>query len=400
MIYSPFLLSVGMIGLLVLAVVAPNESGNWQLRRDIIDNWRTVLHHPVYRCFLIFFLIVFIGGFYSENINFWIRRLQLKLPFLLLPFAFVAAPKLERQQYLGLYYFLVAILTLTCIGIGINYALNFEAITDALGRGRSMPTPRNHIRFSLMMAIGIIAGAYLFLEKFYLKHPKERWWILGMTLFLFGFIHILSVRSGVLVLYISIFLLILYGIFQSKRYILGIGILVGLAFLPFLAYQLLPGFKQKVDYTRWNIKMYQEGTGEDYSDAERLISLKVGWSIFKNHPWLGVGTGDIKDVVKDQYQQNYPTYEHPKNPHNQFLSVLATHGIIGLGFFLWAFFYPLFYQKNYRHPLLFALYIIIFFSFMMENTLETSIGLAIYLFFVLFDLKFIENLKNVHSNTT
>ncbi len=391
LVYSPFVLSIGMIGLLVTALLEKKDSERGfplKFRTSLRQEWQHFWRKPIFWVPTIFFFLPLIGGFYSEDWNYLFRRLKLKLPLLLLPFAFFVLPNIERKHYLGLYYFLVALLSITCIGIGINYLLHFDAINELILKGQSIPVPRNHIRFSLMMAIGIVAGFYLWIEKFVWKYKWERNLILGMTIFLFVFIHILSVRSGLLVLYLTIGVLLLQYIVNSRRFGLGLMGLVLLLGTPMLAYFMIPSFKAKIDYARWDAKMYLEGTGSEYSDSERMLSYQIGWSIVKENPIFGVGTGDLKQEVKQRYLQQFEPDKKYKMPHNQLLSVWAAHGLCGLQVFLWAYFYLLFKNKNYQNGLFLSFMLIIFLSFMMENTIENSIGLGIFAFFLLWNLKY------------
>jgi len=392
LIYSPFVLSVGMILICVMAVFDIWEESDGKLKfglnKSIKSNFQQFLQSPQYWIISCFFLIVLAGGLYNEDWTYWLERLRIKVPFLLLPFAFFSLPAFRKKDYLGLYYFLVLLLFFTCIGIGFNYLMNFEVINESILKGHAVPVPRNHIRYSLMMAIGIIAGAYLYIEKFKLRYDWERAFIGFMTLFLFLFIHVLAVRSGLLVLYFSLLVIAIVYIFQSKKYIQGLMLIASIFLLPLIAYKTIPSFQAKVAYTVWDMKMFKEGTGNNYSDSDRLFSLQLGLDIFKEHPLIGVGAGDLREEIKERTAAFGKDPEKHKMPHNQILSILAASGIIGGILFLITFFFPLFYAKAFLNSLHLSLHTIIFFSFMMENTLETSIGLGIYIFFLLIGLNY------------
>ena len=88
-------------------------------------------------------------------------------------------------------------------------------------------------------------------------------------------------------------------------------------------------------------------------------------------------------------------------PHNQFISVYAGTGLIGLAIFLFALSYPLYWvllqvrgspQHNpgldpsgtsLGNALFLGFHIIILASFMVENTIENSMGVGIYAFYLL-----------------
>ena len=78
----------------------------------------------------------------------------------------------------------------------------------------------------------------------------------------------------------------------------------------------------------------------------------------------------------------YPNYaEAPKMPHNQLVYILASTGIAGLLVSLAALLYPLFFRRYRAFYLYMAFQSIVFVSFLVEYTLETSIGAAFYLFY-------------------
>ena len=215
-----------------------------------------------------------------------------------------------------------------------------------------------------------------------------------MTAFLFLFIHVLAVRSGLAVLYAAILLLTIQYIIRSRKYWIGLVVLGGLTLLPILAYQLVPSFQNKIKYMRYDRLMHDRGEGAGlYSDSDRLLSIQIGWRLFLENPIWGVGAGDLRKEVNTIYEQEFPDIEIKKKPHNQYVSVLAGSGIVGFLVFLVACFYPLIYRKNYKHFLLYGSMVILLISFLVENTIENSNGIGIYILFVFISLKYIRESK-------
>lgn len=380
-----------MILLLVMSVfdLDFNKKQPVQFHPNLRQNFQKFTSNRVYLAVTVFFMLVLVSGIYSSDTNYWLERLRIKLPFLLLPFAFASMPSLREKDYLSIFYFFLIILFGSTLLVGFDYWQNYAVITDGLGRGRPIPTPVNHIRYSLMIALGNVGGLILWYRNFYWKFHWERWLILGMTCFLFFFIHVLSVRSGILVLYGSLVFLSFRIAFLQKKYMLGIAGAIVLLCIPMLAYRTIEGFKQKVNYTIWDWQQYYYDLPLRSSDASRLISLKVGYEVAQKNQWIGVGAGDLRKEVYQIYAEKHPDIEDKKMPHNQFLSIAAGSGMIGLAIFLLAFFFPLFYKKIKPDALFITLHLIIFASFFMENTIENSVGVAFYVFFLLLGIKFL-----------
>ncbi len=389
LIYSKFALSLCMIALFLIAFFDLQWDKSFPLRFNpaFRQNLRQFWTYKPYLFLSLYFFIILFSGFYSADQDYWLERLRLKIPFLLSPFAFAAIPPFSKKQFLSLFYFLLILLFISSLQVGFHYWQNFESINILMSQGHPMKTPMSHIRYSLLMALSVLGGAYLIFKGFYLKFPSERYLIAGLTLSLFAFMHILSVRSGLLALYLALILLSLAYVFRTGKVWIGLLTVVVLISLPLLAYQYVPSFNAKARYAIWDFQMYLAGTEGTASDSERIISLQLGTAIGLENPVTGIGAGDLRQEMTKRYTAAYPQLP-VKMPHNQFVSVFAGSGILGLIAFCIAFFYPLFYRRNYLSPLIFTLHLVIFISFMMENTLETSIGVALYLNLLLIGLNY------------
>jgi O-antigen ligase len=73
-------------------------------------------------------------------------------------------------------------------------------------------------------------------------------------------------------------------------------------------------------------------TPENWAVVERMAHWQAGWSMFVDHPWLGVGAGN--------YAQAYPDYsvgswlEPLGHAHNYYINMLAELGVVGAGVLL------------------------------------------------------------------
>lgn len=456
LIYSPFLLSVGMIGLAAIFTfqVDWTKAGWLRFNPKFFHYFAQFFRSKTHLIITLFFWIVFVSGLMTEDWGYWSNRLLMKLPFLVLPIIFCGLPKLSPRDYCGLLYFLVFALTVTCIGIGINYVIHFEEINTLMQQGRPMPTPRNHIRFSLILALGTIAAFFLYQVRFYFKYRWESKVLLATSVFLFLMIHLLSVRSGLAALYLAIFVLALRYVWLTGRYAVGLAVGIGLLLVPITAYYAIPSFQAKVAYVRYEFWIRENNLSGNYSDLWRLISLQMGIEIGNEHPIVGVGAGNLRQEVIDRYTAQYPEMKQIRMPHNQLISVYAGTGLVGLSVFLFAFFYPLgsrgvrsrksevrslksisrksesqelgvgsresegrkisqegqtsalsletstsrhtTYDLQTYNPqtfdvqtynLFLAFHVIVFASFMVENTIENSIGVGFYAFFLLLGLQ-------------
>jgi len=385
-----------MIAMVALALFQRDEGSagfRLKMRSTLKENFSEILKDKSFLVITIPFFLVLFSSVYSTDWHYTLERLRIKLPFLLLPFAFFSLPDLDKKDFQKVLFFQLFLACVAAIGVGVNYLIDFENITTELSRGGAIPTPGNHIRFSLILAFSVLAGASLYWTRVQLKYAFERRLVLLLTLFLFVFMHVLSVRSGLLVLYISIGLLLLRYIFFSRRYVVGLIGMVVLLLLPILAYKTVPSFKNKLAYMEYDLKMYLSGKGANYSDAERITSLQAGLEVGNENKWLGVGAGDLRQVIKEKYKKDFPNITR-RMPHNQFITIYAGTGLIGLLFFSFSFFYPIFAKRRFTDALFLGIHAIVFFSFMMESTIENAVGIAFYIFYLLLILRYLSPRKH------
>lgn len=395
MIYSPFLLSVGMWGLVLVALWQSAERAVVEGRARSLFGWRAwglgvwdgfrrLGQQPALYLFALLLLWPALSFFWSEDQGYWLSRVRVRIPFLVLPWAFANLPRLSYRQYCGLLYLLVWALVFTGIGIAVHYAANEEEILVGLSRGQPIPVPRSHIRFNLILATGIVAGGWLWARGFVWRYAWERKALACALVLLFGIIHFLSVRSGLAALYAALVFTAIYVVVVQRRWRLGVLLLLFLTAAPVIAVYNSPSLYTRLSYMFYDWEQYQKTQGNNYSDAGRWVSLDVGLQLWREHPLLGVGIGDLPTETRRVVQARFPNYAvDPKLPHNQFIYLLAGLGLVGLLTSLWALLAPFAERKTRKFYLFCAFQVIVFVSFLVEYTLETSIGAAFYLFYTL-----------------
>lgn len=386
LIFAPFLLSVCMIFSVLVALLKLDFPSGRIRFRPTPARWKALQGAPHFWVLCGLFLFTFWGVWDIQDMSYWLSRLRIKIPFLLLPLAFFFLPRPSNRALDGLLYYLVWLLTITSLAVLTNYLVNMEAINQLIKQGKPIPLPCNHVRFSLLLVFGLLSALYLYFQDYFWRKPWEKYVQLAMAAFLFVFIHVLSVRTGIAVLYTTLFLLTIRYVLKTRRYWLGLGLLLLLFVFPVLAYQAIPSLRAKVDYMKYDLFMYRHGhTDKALSDAGRWVSLQIGWDLFEDHFWVGTGVGNLRQAVDQYYAAQYPelSTEERKMPHNQFLSMLAAAGILGGTLFTIIFFYPVFYESNYQYWLLLGLYSIVGLSFLVENTIENAMGVGFFLYYVL-----------------
>ncbi len=396
LVWSRFLLSVSLWGIVIVALFEIPKGKDskmnvfewifeyvqfWHWQKSTPQYFSNFVKNLSYLALSIPFFLVLISSLWSENLPYWLSRVQLRLPFLLLPFAFSQIPPLSKKHFQSLIFFFQIIASVNILLVLINYGLNFKPITNNLGQGKAMPFLKEHITFSIMAAFACIAGSSREIY-FPLKISETRQINLPTVLSIFIFIglHIIAVRTGLIALYLCLILRGLLFIFQKRKYIVGMTGLLVLVSIPLFSYWFLPSFQQRVNYAIWDLEQFKAGDPMAKSDSERLISLNIGKQIFLENKILGVGYGDISQEMNRVYAQNYPNL-NPKLPHNQWLLTAMGLGIVGLAISFIAFVLPLLEKQRFRWLTFLSLQILLFVFCMTDIPFETSFSLTFFTFF-------------------
>ncbi|WP_180754413.1 O-antigen ligase [Hymenobacter sp. DG01] len=330
------------------------------------------------------------SGLVSSDANWgeFQQDIVLQLPFLILPLAFWLLPPLPAPTLRGLWLSLVGAAVVAALLSTVNYILHFEQINELYLHSKVMPTEPDHIRFSLIITLAIAAGGVLLWHQSVTGIGKKL--LAGAVLFLALYLHLLAVRSGLLTFYFLGGVGCLWLIVRRRHYYQALRLAAGLLLLPVLSYVCFPTFRNKSANTREDVgRVEHTASANNYSLVGRVYSYKVALKVIEDNLWFGVGKADIKAEMAVHYRRDYPTIQPEAyiQPHNQYLYSTVAFGVVGLLLFIIGFYYPGLSMWPRHAPLLLAQYIITTLSFLVEYTLETQIGLAFALFFLLLALE-------------
>ncbi len=143
-------------------------------------------------------------------------------------------------------------------------------------------------------------------------------------------------------------------------------------------------WRKKIYETVWQIDYYiKGGNPSGHSLTQRLEFIKTGLNLWKRYSVAGTGTGDLRKEFYEQYRIDgrilAPRYRLLS--HNQFITFLATFGIVGFVIILFSIIYPFFATSAFRRYLPSLFMLIILLSMMWEDTLETHTGISFFVYF-------------------
>jgi O-antigen ligase len=387
LLWSKALLSFTAV---ILAVVASVDIQIQPLRiRWLLTPKRvkdSIRERPYLWVFSLFFFLYLVSILYAGDISEWWSLTHPKIAFLIIPLAFAMLDPFTRKDYMAVVMSMVVMAVWSSIWVQVGYYEHFYLFNRSLGFGGSLPAPTNHIRYSVIVAVSMIICLSFAIEDKRYRYAWERWIYGVLALYLFYFLHVLSVRTGLAIGYAGVAFLVLSYMRHLKRWkqLVMIGMMV---IAPLVAYKTMPGFEQKINYTLYDLGKYNQGEGDNYSDSERWLSWRAGIEIGNDHPFFGTGTGKFREAMKTYYQTVFKkeTYERP---HNQYINVFTCFGLFGLTVFLFMLIYPMTTSVFWKEPLLPTLFIMQLLSMVVEHPLDTEVGTSLFLLMTLAGLSF------------
>lgn len=125
------------------------------------------------------------------------------------------------------------------------------------------------------------------------------------------------------------------------------------------------------------------GNPGGHSMSQRFEFWNVSISIIRDHFIFGVGTGDIPRAYAEKYvevnSQLEPRFRH--RAHNQYLAIFVTFGLIGFLWFIFSLVYPGVIKRKFNKYHYFVFWMTLMLSMLVEDTLETQMGVTLFAFF-------------------
>lgn len=369
-------MSMGMIGLVLPFFL-----------HDFRNNLRFAAKSWLFWSSVLLILVYMATWFYSEDMDYFSHRMQIKLSLLCFPLAWIGLRNFPARVFVLMFYLLQLVMTIEIAGALYNFIIDYKDITERYIAGQVMPLPfgMSHTRFSLMLACEVFIAVFLWKKKNWISFPSfEKAFVPFTGILAFGFIHLLAVRSGLLALYAGFFVWIVLYIINERNYLQGALLLAPILVGPVVLYYTVPTIHNKIDYTVRDVNNYLSGNNVfRYSDGNRLLSMKLAWDIGKKSPILGIGVGDVQNEMFASYEKNHPELPLSQRliPHNQFFYVWLAAGIAGLLALFTLVVIPFTSRELRKSVLPLLIHTIFVSSFLSESTLENQLGSMVYGFF-------------------
>lgn len=368
MLWSRALLSLALAAFLLTSLLA----APWA------EHLRFLRKHPVLLLFPLWFLPPLVSGLWSTDTAAWLRILQLKAPLLLIPLGGLPLSRMDRASLRRLAYMLSILLVADILRSIGYFVIHRDTIVDAYLQAKVLPVGmhQDHVRYGWMLVVVWMICLWLRQQPAVAANRMDRHWLNVLICLIFFFQHLLASKTGLLGTYVTgLVWLILQARAAARRW----AWLLLLA--PLAAYAVLPTFRNRLRFVRWDFQHYTRGSyTEGLSDAPRLISMQAGWNCWQEQPWLGTGFGDLRAVIHTWYsnhQAGLKPYEQLL-PSNEFLYYGAASGWLGFLLACFAALAPFFLASCRKQFLWLGFHLVTVLGFLYEIGLETQFGILLY----------------------
>lgn len=370
-------LSVGMI-MMVCAGFRP-----WALK----EGWLAFRKNTFGWLALAFFCFYLVSGFWSIDKNQWLAATLVKLPFALLPFAMLNLPFHKKKLQVWLLGIILIILM-----AGIVYSSSFLIMQpERFFSKHHLPSPAesDYIRFTIALVLAMQMILYVLNKsEMFTVSKAGRVLMIAWLVLAALYIHVQAAKSGLVCFYLFVVVNVGYRFVKNRQFGLwkALGILLAGALLLLFSAHFLPSVNNQLNRVKSGVAIWRSGDTEKYetnsSIVPRLVSYEAAWRSIQERPFAGVGAGDWKSAVQEQYNQHFPFIKHYRLiPHNQYICAAFLAGIPAMIVLLLMVLWPL---RRFSNIALLSTTCIMIVGTMIEAMLEIQYGVFVYLFFTLF----------------
>ena len=300
-------------------------TGNFKLKFAIIKQ------NPAASISLLFLALYFLGALYSPAISsekmIYLGKYS-KLLLIPLIISILDTDKLRR-------YCIQAFLASVFLLLFISYGKWLHLLPMSLGL-HDFGIDHGYVAFKNRIAHSVLVsfGMYIMLLKAFQK-PKiiHYGWLIASFLAFFNILYLVNGRTGQVIALVLVIFFIARK-FSRKVALCAVILLASIFYFKNEFNFLLP---ERMIATSQELKEHQPN--------KNLTSAGIRMEMYKNmsalimeSPWVGYGTGSIKETYKKYVATQNTLLTEVSNPHNQYLFTLFDLGLLGF-FVLLYFFY-------------------------------------------------------------
>ena len=340
---------------------------------------KELFHRPVLLFAIVLFAAYTLGVLWSSDYTYAREDLIIKLPMLVLPLMFFILPIQFRGKKLFVLAFIMGCVysILLCLVLA-GYRSLFE--------GGIWLEEFSYSQFSILLHPSyfsmylVVALNTWFLGGFF-KRIKGVSKVLIPCILMLGIL-MLGSKAGWIVFGLSILFM---GVYFRKdrevRNMLSI-ILLSMVLGAIVSYATQPTMRYRVDeflgFMKTNHSIQDPSIKS--SSAVRVAIWNAGSAVFKEHPLLGTGTGDVKNELLKEYRRRgmHSAVHSRLNGHSQQLQTTLTLGLLGFVLLNALFFSSSYLAFRRKDWMMISFLGVTFVNWMVESMLEVQAGVMFF----------------------
>jgi len=304
----------------------------WLVKADFKSDFKRLKSNKLVIAVLLYLLLHVIALLWTADMEFGLYTLRKQLKFLFIPI-FMLFVKREHVKY-----YILAFLASMSLSEIWSYGIFFELLPLYGGATLIDPIPlMSHANYTPFLTIAIYFLLYYVLFDHSIDKIKKityGFFIITMSINIF----ITGGRAGQ-VMYFAMLVVLIFQYFPKnvfKAATVSLFVLL-ISFSTFYSNSKI--FSDRVNAAVTELSDYKNHTHS--STGMRISSAINSWSIIKEHPIIGVGTGDYKNEFINASIKNNMKLESTLmiyNPHNMYVLILVQFGLLGLVSMLYMFY--------------------------------------------------------------
>ena len=337
--------------------------------------------------FSLLYLLYVAGLSYSSNMDYGLFDLEVKLSLFIFPLIFATNSPfyLAKKKSDAILSFFVAGCLVSSL-ILYSHALYGTIVAHTAWpfyyKQLSWSHHPSYLAMYFTFAIAILACRMIDRTRELSFYALTGMLMLGISFFVF--IVLLNSKAGLIGMFLVIFSSAGYLVLKKRSWWLATGTVTLAVILFLFCMAVFPGIGTRVKESEQDLKSMDSPGKDPKSTAERIAVWKCAIEIISGHPIIGVGTGDIKDALMEQYKAHnlIKIMNQKLDAHNQYLQTFCTLGILGLATLLYLLIFPTI-RAFQRKEMVYLLFVAIFaINILVESMLENQAGVV---FFALFN---------------
>ncbi len=290
----------------------------WVLEGDYRAKIQEIITNPLSKVVLFYIFLLLVGILWSDDFSANAYSIQKQWKMLLMPI-FLTTVRMEKRWWI-----MWAFIAGVAAAMSSTYLAWLDLLRYADVTPEKLTRKSFHVVYNPMLAFAIYLALYQFIWG-----NLQRW--VRLLVAIVAALMIVNMfmtdgRSGQLVFFVLMGLLF-FQYLQTCAWKACLALVIVPFLFFFASYHMSAPFKDRVDLAVKEVRIYQ--VNPKTSVGLRLFFWTHSWKIYKQAPFLGVGTGGFEKAYKEVNKSFSPGMPVTDNPHNQYILSAVQLGFVG-----------------------------------------------------------------------